>query len=56
MSVEVTRLPSGLTVVTDAMPHLESASLGVWVQSQLVASTSAEAQSRGSANGKVHAN
>jgi predicted Zn-dependent peptidase len=30
MSVEVTRLPSGLTVVTDAMPHLESASLGVW--------------------------
>ncbi len=33
MSVEVTRLPSGLTVVTDAMPHLESASLGVWVGS-----------------------
>ncbi len=31
MSVEITRLPSGLTVVTDAMPHLESASLGVWV-------------------------
>jgi predicted Zn-dependent peptidase len=31
MSVEVTRLPSGLTIVTDAMPHLESASLGVWV-------------------------
>jgi predicted Zn-dependent peptidase len=31
MSVEVTRLPSGLTVVTDAMPHLETASLGVWV-------------------------
>ncbi|HEX2117344.1 MAG TPA: pitrilysin family protein, partial [Alphaproteobacteria bacterium] len=31
MSVEVTRLASGLTVVTDAMPHLESASLGVWV-------------------------
>ncbi len=30
MSVEVTRLPSGLVVVTDAMPHLESASLGVW--------------------------
>jgi predicted Zn-dependent peptidase len=29
--VEVTRFPSGLTVVTDAMPHLESASLGVWV-------------------------
>ncbi len=33
MSVEVTRLPSGLTVVTDAMPHLETASLGVWVGS-----------------------
>ena len=31
MSVEVTRLPSGLTVVTDAMTHLETASLGVWV-------------------------
>jgi predicted Zn-dependent peptidase len=31
MSVELTRLASGLTVVTDAMPHLETASLGVWV-------------------------
>jgi predicted Zn-dependent peptidase len=31
MSVEVTRLPSGLAVVTDSMPHLESAALGVWV-------------------------
>jgi predicted Zn-dependent peptidase len=31
MTVEVTRLPSGLTVVTDAMPNLETASLGVWV-------------------------
>ena len=31
MSVEVTRLPSGLAVVTDRMEHLESASLGVWV-------------------------
>src|SRR5436189_5866726 len=31
MSVEVTRLPTGLVVVTDAMPHLETASLGVWV-------------------------
>jgi predicted Zn-dependent peptidase len=31
MSVKVTRLPSGLSVVTDRMPHLESASLGVWV-------------------------
>ncbi|MBN8921165.1 MAG: insulinase family protein [Rhizobiales bacterium] len=31
MSVEITRLPSGLTVITDAMPHLETASLGVWI-------------------------
>jgi predicted Zn-dependent peptidase len=33
MSVEVTRLPSGLVVVTDAMPHLQTASLGVWIGS-----------------------
>src|SRR6185312_8910236 len=33
MSVEVTRLASGLSVVTDQMPHLETASLGVWVGS-----------------------
>jgi predicted Zn-dependent peptidase len=31
MSVQVTRLPSGLTVVTDDMPHLKTATLGVWV-------------------------
>jgi len=31
MSVEVTRIPSGLAVITDAMPHLQTASLGVWV-------------------------
>ncbi len=31
MTVEVTRLASGLSVVTDRMPHLESASLGVWI-------------------------
>ena len=31
MSVEVTRLSSGLIVVTDAMPHLQTASLGCWV-------------------------
>jgi predicted Zn-dependent peptidase len=30
MTMNVTRLPSGLVVVTDAMPHLQSASLGVW--------------------------
>jgi predicted Zn-dependent peptidase len=31
MSVKVTRLPSGLRVVTHAMPELETASIGVWV-------------------------
>ena len=31
MSVDVTRLPSGLVVITEAMPHLQTASLGVWV-------------------------
>jgi predicted Zn-dependent peptidase len=31
MSAEVTRLPSGLVVITDAMAHLQTASLGVWV-------------------------
>ena len=33
MSVEVTTLKSGINVVTDTMPHLETASLGVWVDS-----------------------
>jgi len=33
MSVQVTRLPSGLSVVTDQMAHLETASLGVWIGS-----------------------
>ena len=33
MSVEVTTLKSGISVVTDTMPHLETASLGVWVAS-----------------------
>jgi predicted Zn-dependent peptidase len=33
MSVEVTTLKSGVSVVTDTMPHLETASLGVWVAS-----------------------
>jgi predicted Zn-dependent peptidase len=31
MTVEVTRFPLGLSVVTDSMPHLQSAALGVWV-------------------------
>src|ERR1700689_3745483 len=33
MSVAVTTLKSGINVVTDTMPHLETASLGVWVAS-----------------------
>ena len=33
MSVECTRLPSGLTVVTETMPHLESVALGTWIKS-----------------------
>jgi predicted Zn-dependent peptidase len=31
MQLEITELPNGLTVVTDPMPQLESAALGVWV-------------------------
>jgi len=30
MSVEISKLASGLTVVTDNMPHVETAALGVW--------------------------
>jgi predicted Zn-dependent peptidase len=32
MNIEITRLPNGLTVVTDPMPGLESVALGVWVR------------------------
>ncbi|TNE59549.1 MAG: insulinase family protein [Alphaproteobacteria bacterium] len=32
MAVRVTRLANGLTVATDAMPGLQTAALGVWVQ------------------------
>ncbi len=32
MSVQSTKLDNGLTVLTHHMPHLESASLGVWVK------------------------
>ena len=31
MNVRVSRIANGLTVVTDHMPHLETAALGVWV-------------------------
>ncbi|MCP8897150.1 insulinase family protein [Shinella daejeonensis] len=33
MTVDCTRLASGLTVVTQSMPHLESVALGVWIKS-----------------------
>src|SRR5262245_56117910 len=33
MTVELTRLASGLCVVTDAMPHLQTSTLGCWVGS-----------------------
>ncbi|WP_099865598.1 M16 family metallopeptidase [Pararhizobium haloflavum] len=33
MTVECSRLPNGLTVVTEAMPNLESVALGVWIKS-----------------------
>jgi predicted Zn-dependent peptidase len=33
MSAEVTTLKNGINVVTETMPHLETASLGVWVAS-----------------------
>ncbi len=32
MTVEFTTLPNGLRVVTDHIPHVETASLGVWVR------------------------
>jgi predicted Zn-dependent peptidase len=31
MNVEISRLPNGLTVVTDPMPQLQSAAVGIWV-------------------------
>src|ERR1700761_232280 len=31
MTLEISKLSNGLTVVTDPMPSLESAALGIWV-------------------------
>jgi len=42
MEVKVTRLDNGLTVVTDHMPHLQSAALGVWVNAGSRAETESE--------------
>ena len=42
MNVEITRLASGLTVVTETMPHLESVALGTWIKSGSRDETQAE--------------
>jgi predicted Zn-dependent peptidase len=42
MNIEVTKLKNGLTVVSDPMPHLESASIGVWVNAGARNETPAE--------------
>ncbi len=42
MNVEITRLKSGLTVITDPMPGLESAAFGVWVNAGTRNETAAE--------------
>ncbi len=42
MSVRSTTLGNGLTVLTDDMPHLESASLGIWVKAGSRSETKAE--------------
>jgi predicted Zn-dependent peptidase len=42
MTTEITMLPSGLRVVSHAMPHLETTSLGVWVAAGARHETAAE--------------
>ncbi len=42
MSVRTTTLDNGMTVITDDMPHLESASLGIWVKAGSRSETAAE--------------
>ena len=42
MSVRTTTLGNGMTVITDDMPHLESASLGIWVKAGSRSETVAE--------------
>ncbi|MGN6684257.1 MAG: M16 family metallopeptidase, partial [Devosia sp.] len=42
MSVRTTTLANGMTVITDDMPHLESASLGIWVKAGSRSETVAE--------------
>jgi predicted Zn-dependent peptidase len=42
LSVRSTTLDNGMTVITDDMPHLESASLGIWVKAGSRSETLAE--------------
>ena len=42
MTFGSTTLPNGMTVLTDDMPHLESASLGIWVKAGSRSETEAE--------------
>ena len=42
MTVRSTTLPNGMTVLTEDMPHLESASLGIWVKAGSRSETEAE--------------
>jgi predicted Zn-dependent peptidase len=42
VSVRTTTLDNGMTVITDDMPHLESASLGIWVKAGSRSETEAE--------------
>jgi predicted Zn-dependent peptidase len=42
VTVRSTTLPNGMTVLTDDMPHLESASLGIWVKAGSRSETEAE--------------
>ena len=42
VSVQSTTLDNGMTVLTDDMPHLESASLGIWVKAGSRSETKAE--------------
>jgi predicted Zn-dependent peptidase len=42
VTVRTTTLPNGMTVLTDDMPHLESASLGIWVKAGSRSETEAE--------------
>src|SRR5690606_41331597 len=42
VTLRSTTLPNGMIVLTDDMPHLESASLGIWVKAGSRSETEAE--------------